>query len=332
MKEAQHNTETMDYIVFLCPDYPMVPVSGVVEVLSSVNNVLGFEKYTWKFASQDGKSVIAANGISIDVTYSLQDLRYAVKTINRPNAIMICSGVNVEKYETPTLLAGLREFSRAGIKVGGISTGSYLLAAAKLLENRKCVVHWEVLAQFRSRFENVPANSELYTTDDKFFTFAGGLSAIDMMLTLTSQDYSIEVHEQVCRLLITSEVRFPDQRQRLLKVDQYDPNGRLAAVVKIMEKNIAKPLSMTEIAGMLNVSRRQLERWFENDINCSPASYYVGLRLETADSLLQSKHLNVGEIAERTGFSENSHFSSSYRKRFGMSPLARRKLLNIGAS
>lgn len=325
MKAPELHTDKLNYIIFLCPDYPMVPVSGVVEVLSSANKVLGYEKYSWKFASQDGNSVIAASGIAIDVSYSLQDLRHLVKTISRPNAIMICSGVDVEKYQTPTLMAGLREFSRAGIKVGGVSTGSYLLAAAKLLENRKCVVHWEVLPQFRSNFENVSVNSELYATDDRFFTCAGGLSAIDMMLTITSKDYSAEVYEQICRLLITSEVRFPDQRQRLLKVDGYDPNGRLAAVVKIMEKNIAKPVSMTEIAEMLGVSRRQLERWFEKDINCSPASYYVGLRLETADYLLKSTLLPISEIAERTGFSENSHFSSTYRKRFNMSPLERRK-------
>ena len=328
MNDLVQEKQKLDYIIYLCPDYPMVPVSGIVEVLNIANAVLGFKKYNWEFASHDGKSVVAANGISTNISYSLQDLRRLVKTFARPDAIMVCSGVDVEKYQTPQFMAGLREFSRAGIKVGGISTGAYLLAAAKLLDNRKCVVHWEVLPQFRSNFEQVSVNSELYAIDDRFFTCAGGLAAIDMMLTITSKDYSAEVYEQICSLLITSEVRFPDQRQRLLKVDGYDPNGRLAGAVKIMEKNIAKPLSMTQIAEMVGVSRRQLERWFENDINCSPAKYYIGLRLETADYLIKSTLLPISEIVERAGFSESSHFSSTYRKRFGMSPLERRKFFN----
>lgn len=328
MNASKEHTQKTDYIIYLCPDYPMVPVSGIVEVLNAANTILGYKKYSWEFASHDGESVTAANGISTNVSFSLRDLRKLAKTITKPEAIMICSGVDVEKYQTPQLLAGLREFSRAGIKVGGVSTGAYLLAAAKLLENRKCVVHWEVLPQFRSNFENVSVNSELYSIDDRFFTCAGGLSAIDMMLTITSNDYDTEVYEHICRLLITSEVRFPDQRQRLLKVDGYDPNGRLADAVKIMEKNIAKPVSMTRLANMVGVSRRQLERWFENDINCSPAKYYVGLRLETADYLIKSTLLPISEIVERAGFSESSHFSSSYRKRFGVSPIERRKLVN----
>jgi transcriptional regulator GlxA family with amidase domain len=329
MNDLVQEKQKLDYIIYLCPDYPMLPVSGIVEVLNAANSILGFKKYNWQFASHNSDNVNAANGILTNVSYSLQDLRGIAKTISRPEAIMICSGVDVEKYQTPQLMAGLREFSRAGIKIGGISTGAYLLAAANLLDNRKCVVHWEILPQFRLDFEQVSVNSELYTTDERFFTCAGGLAAIDMMLAITSKHYSADVQEQICRLLITNEVRFSDQRQRLLKVDEYDPNGRLAIAVKIMERNISKPVSMTKIAEIVGVSRRQLERWFENDINVSPAKYYVGLRLEVADHLIKSTSLSISEVLERAGFSDNSYFSSTYKTRFGMTPLERRKFFKV---
>jgi len=325
MKAPKAETSSVDYIIFLCPDFPMVPVTGVVEVLSTANDVLGHDYYAWKFASLDGNAVASANGITTEVSYSLDALRQLAKTINPPKGVMICSGVDVENHINPALLAGLREFSRTGIMVGGVSTGAYLLAAAKLLENRECVVHWEVLPKFRSNFENVSVKSELYKIDDRFFTCAGGLSAIDMMLTIIARDHNVEIMDQICRFVVPNEVRSADQRQRLLKVDCYDPKGRLSAIVKIMEQNIAEPVPISEIARMIGVSRRQLERWFEKDINCSPANYYIGLRLETADYLLRSTGLSIIEVAEKTGFSENSHFSSSYRKRFGMSPTQRRR-------
>ncbi len=326
MKAARLHQTPVEYVIFISPDFPMVPLSGVIEVLSITNKVLGYDYYSWKFASEDGNKVVAASGIPTDVDYSLNDLRQMVRTINPPKVIMVCAGNGVEKYETPALMAGLREFSRSGIMVGGISTGAYLLAASKILDHRECVVHWEILPQFRSRFQDVNVNSELYRIDDQFCTCAGGLSAIDMTMMMISKDHDTEVFDKVCGLLVPGEIRFPEQRQRLLKVDVYDPNSRLASVVKIMEKNIAEPLSMEEIAGIISVSRRQLERWFEKDIGCSPAYYYLGLRLETADYLLKSTSLSIIEIAEKTGFAENSHFSSAYRKRFDISPSQRRKL------
>ena len=332
MKAQQLDRVSVEYVILICPNFPMVPLSGVIEVLSMTNKVLGYDYYTWKFASQDGNKVIAASGIATEVDYSLKDLRQLVRTISPPSVIMVCAGADVEQFETPTLMAGLREFSRSGIMVGGISTGAYLLAASKILDNRQCVVHWEILPQFRSRFHNVNVNSELYKIDDQFCTCAGGLSAIDMTMMMISKDHDTEVFTSVSRLLISGEVRFPEQRQRLLKVDAYDPNSRLASVVKVMEKNIAEPLSMTQIAKIRGVSRRQLERWFEKELGCSPAYYYLGLRLETADYLLKSTLLSIIEVAEKTGFSENSYFSSAFRKRFGVSPTQKRKLLSTAHS
>ena len=328
MKAEQLPKAAVEYVFFLCPNFPLIPLSGAIEVLVNANKVLGYNYYSWTFASHDGQDVAAANGIPTPIDMSLEQLRKSIKTISRPNSIFLCSGSGVEEYETPALLAGLREFSRAGITVGGISTAAYLLAAAKLLENRECVVHWEILPKFQFRFTNVNVSSELFRIDAKFCTCAGGLSAIDMMMAIISSEHEASEIEAIAKLLILGDIRLPKQRQRLLKIDGYDPNGRLAFIIKIMEKNIAEPLSMTEIASMFGISRRQVERWFEKDIGCSPASYYIKLRLETADYLLKKTSLPISEIAGKTGFEVVSHFSSSYKKRFGVSPTHKRKMIS----
>ena len=327
MKAEQLPKSAIEYVFFLCPDFPLIPLSGAIEVLSTANKVLGYNYYSWKFASVDGNEVPAANGIPTPIDMSLEQLRRSINTLSRPNSIILCAGSDVENHEAPALLAGLREFSRANIVVGGISTAAYLLAAAKLLEDRECVVHWEILPKFQFRFTNVNVSSELFRIDSRFCTCAGGLSAIDMMMAIISKEHDAADIEAIAKLLILGDIRLPKQRQRLLKIDGYDPNGRLAFIIKIMEKNIAEPLSMKEIASMFGISRRQVERWFEKDIGCSPASYYIKLRLETADYLLQKTSLSISEIAAKTGFEVVSHFSSSYKKQFGVSPTQKRKML-----
>lgn len=269
MKAEQLPKTVSEYVFFLCPRFPFIPLSGAIEVLSAANEVLGYDHYSWTFASHDGSEVIAANGIPTSVDMSLNQLRKATKTISRPKSILVCSGVGVEAFETPAPLAGLREFVRAGIVVGGISTGAYLLAAAKLLENRECVVHWEILPKFQHRFTNVNVSSELFRIDSKFCTCAGGLSAIDMMMNIISSEHQASQIDAISELLILGDIRLPEQRQKLLNIAFYDPNDRMSRIIKLMENNIADPIPVKEIANMFEISKRHIERWFKKNLGCS---------------------------------------------------------------
>ena len=60
-----------------------------------------------------------------------------------------------------------------------------------------------------------------------------------------------------------------------------------------MEANIEDPLTSDEIAGLVGVSRRQLERLFRKQLGHSPAHYYLELRLERAQHLINQSDLPV---------------------------------------
>ncbi len=316
--------EFCTHVFFLTPDYPMVPLTSAIEVLATANRILGRQEYHWKFASLYGEPVEAANKIDSSVHYSLSELRTAAMTTARPKAVIVCAGEFVERYENPSLFAGLREFSRQGILVGGLSTGAHLLAAAKLLENRSCVVHWEILPQFSERFPNVRVKSELYEIDDKFCTCAGGLAAIDMMLTLVEQEQGADAVKDICDILTTDRMREPTQRQRLLKIRSYVPGTRIEHAIKLMEANISDPLPIDEIAQLSGVTRRQVERWFQRDLDCPPAKHYLDLRLQHAYHLLNNSRKSVTEIAMAAGFSNTAYFSLAFKKKFGTSPRSTR--------
>ncbi|MGO8056371.1 GlxA family transcriptional regulator, partial [Rhizobium leguminosarum] len=60
------------------------------------------------------------------------------------------------------------------------------LAKARLLEGRRCAVHWESLASFRSEFPNCLATDYIFAIDGRFLTSSGGTVTLDMMLYLIS--------------------------------------------------------------------------------------------------------------------------------------------------
>jgi transcriptional regulator GlxA family with amidase domain len=87
-----------------------------------------------------------------------------------------------------------------------------------------------------------------------------------------------------------------------------------------MESNIQEKVSITEIAGRLNCSRRQLERLFGTELGVSPMAAYLALRVHYAKSLLEDSDLQIGEIAYRCGFENAGHFSRVFRQQTGMTP------------
>jgi transcriptional regulator GlxA family with amidase domain len=70
----------------------------------------------------------------------------------------------------------------------------------------------------------------------------------------------------------------------------------------------------------VGLSGRKLERLFKKHLNTTPKTYYTGLRLQKARELLFHTNMSLAEICFACGFNSQTHFSKSYRAKFGVSP------------
>lgn len=75
----------------------------------------------------------------------------------------------------------------------------------------------------------------------------------------------------------------------------------------------------------LAMSRTQLFRRFKNLLQESPAHYIRCFRLQKARELLETTDLTVGEVAFKTGFQSQSHFTRVFIERYGARPSAFRR-------
>ena len=76
----------------------------------------------------------------------------------------------------------------------------------------------------------------------------------------------------------------------------------------------------------LNMSRAQLYRRLHPLIRQAPAFYIRSIRIQKAKELLETTELNIGEVAFKTGFQSQSHFTKVFIEQFGVKPsLFRRK-------
>lgn len=97
----------------------------------------------------------------------------------------------------------------------------------------------------------------------------------------------------------------------------------LKKVNAIIQSHISDPdFKVDALADAMALSRTQLFRKIKALTQMSPQQYLHLVRLEKAKKLLQSKDkdLNVSEVCYAVGFASKSHFTRSFRKKFGFNP------------
>jgi AraC-like DNA-binding protein len=108
----------------------------------------------------------------------------------------------------------------------------------------------------------------------------------------------------------------------LLLSEQNPKEGAfLKNINKIIIQNLDKDgFNATHLARAINTSRAQLLRRLQSILKQSPASYIKSIRLQKAKEFLETTDLTCGEVAFKTGFQSQSHFTRVFLKQYGLRP------------
>jgi AraC family carnitine catabolism transcriptional activator len=304
----------MKHISFLVGNgFSMLGLLSAVEPLRAANQ---FQpgSFSWDFITPDGKPVTASNKMKI---YPESGNYSGVK----PYAVFVCTGFNPEKSASPDILKWLKKQAADNINMGGIDTGSVILAKAGLLKGCRATVHWEHFESFREDFIQVDVTDSLYEIDKNRFTCSGGTASIDMMLSIISKLLGHELAIQISDQFMLEKIRFHDDPQRMDPGIRYKiKNSALIEAVKVMEENLEIPLSIQDVAKNAAVSLRHLSRLFKDELSTTPSSFYLSLRLEMARRLVLQTDMTMAEVSSACGFSSSGYFSKVYKSKFGLSP------------
>lgn len=85
-------------------------------------------------------------------------------------------------------------------------------------------------------------------------------------------------------------------------------------------KNIDCPPTLTELSKVAGINEYKLKRGFKETFNQTAFEYLSDVRLELAKNELLDKKKSISEIAFELGYSSLQHFSSAFKKKFGISP------------
>lgn len=99
---------------------------------------------------------------------------------------------------------------------------------------------------------------------------------------------------------------------------------RLRRVLDYMNANPGENIPLARLATLVGLGPVHFARAFRASTGVPPHRFLIGLRLDHARHLLENSCLPVTEIALRCGFDQPSHFATTFRRRWGVTPSAYR--------
>jgi AraC family transcriptional regulator len=95
-----------------------------------------------------------------------------------------------------------------------------------------------------------------------------------------------------------------------------------------IEQNMGSPITVEDLAGLLNCSKFYFLREFKKLVGVTPYQYLIDKRLEQAKLLLSQPNANIGAIAYDLGFNDQSHFTRAFKGHFKLTPKQYQKQLS----
>ncbi len=101
---------------------------------------------------------------------------------------------------------------------------------------------------------------------------------------------------------------------------------KLRRVKEFINDKLEDDLSLAELAAVADLSQYHFARAFRRTIGITPQHYLMQQRIERAKELLANNDLPIVEISLRTGFKNQSHFTTLFRKFTKLTPKTWREL------
>lgn len=225
----------------------------------------------------------------------------------------------------PSALAAALARIPDGARIASICTGSFVLAAAGLLDGGRATTHWKSCDHFRRLFPQVELEPDvLYTDDGNVLTSAGEASGIDLCLHLIRRDHGAAVANEVARTTVVPPHREGGQAQY---VRRPVPEPRISTTARARAwalEHLDRPLTLRELAAQDSLSVRTFTRRFREEVGISPVQWITRQRIERARQLLEETDHPVEKIASDSGFGTSASLRQHLQSELGVSPSAYR--------
>jgi transcriptional regulator GlxA family with amidase domain len=299
-------TRTRHVALVAFPRAQILDVIGPLEVFSQAATHLRAGKarttepaYTIEIVARRAGPIAMSSGIRLVADRSIGEVKSGVDTL------LVAGGLGtIAAIDDELLLAWLRRMAKRVRRLGSVCSGTFLLAAAGLLDGRRVTTHWQVCRELARRYPKLTVEEDpIFVRDGAVYTSAGVTAGMDLALALVEEDHGRETALAVARQLVLFLQRPGGQSQFSAQLAAQSADREpLRALQGWIADHLAEDLSIPSLARQVAMSERNFSRVFAREVGASPAQFVLRARLEAARRRLEESSDGVEKIADECGF------------------------------
>ncbi|GAA4393742.1 GlxA family transcriptional regulator [Hymenobacter koreensis] len=218
---------------------------------------------------------------------------------------------------------------RGGAEVASLCVGAFILAATGLIDGRQCTTHWAAAHYFRALYPQVQlVEDKLITDEHGIYSSGGAFSYLNLVLYLIEK-YAGREMAVTCAKVFQIDIERVSQSAFVVFNGQKEHGDEpIKRAQTYIEDNYQQKLTVDQLADMLALGRRNLERRFKKATANSVVEYIQRVKIEAAKNSLESSRQNVNEVMYHVGYSDPKAFRVAFKRITGLSPKQYREKFN----
>src|SRR5580692_7837954 len=159
-------------------------------------------------------------------------------------------------------------------RVASVCSGTYLLAAAGLLDGRRATTHWSRAKDLARKFPAVLVEPDrIFVKDGSIWSSAGITAGIDLSLALIAEDLGEATARLTAKQLVVYYRRPGGQSQFSELIELNPDRGRFGELLDYIRTQLHQPLAVERLAARAAMSPRHFARAFRAETGITPAKF-----------------------------------------------------------
>ena len=304
---------------FIFDQFQLLDAAGPIAAFEMPTHGMKPAPYRLKVIASSGALVTSSSGVAVPA--EPMSAQRAIDTL-----IVAGGQGSLQAMRCRRTLRFIREQARKARRLCSVCSGTYVLAAAGVLDGRRATTHWGRSSHFTRTFPNVRLQpDQIFTRNGNVWTSAGVTAGIDLSLALIGEDLGEPVAKRVAQELVVFHRRPGGQSQfsALLEIGQDD--SRFASLLAWAREHVSEDLSVERLADQVNMSPRNFARAFVRATNVTPAKAVERIRLEVARVRVENSADPIEMVANWAGFRDSERMRRAFLRAFGQPPQSLRR-------
>lgn len=324
----------MKHIAILIPQgVPSISnIEGTYHMFTEVNGMLaaaGQEPlFDVKFVGLTGSTSLRNGAFIITPDLMIAD----VKQVDLIVIPAVFGDFRRTEQENSAFIPWILERHKAGAEIASFCIGAFFLAATGLLNGKQCATHWRFANEFRSMYPDaLLVDDKIMTEAEGIYTSGGAYSYLNLLVYLIEKYAGRDLAILTAKAFMIDIDRASQSPFIMFQGQKAHEDESVKKAQEFIETNFEDKITVDQLARMLALGRRSLERRFKKATSNTVTEYIQRVKIEAAKKDLESGQKNINEVMYDVGYADVKAFRTTFRKITGLSPLAYKNKYNKDA-